>query len=503
MGIVMNQQDLLFQADEMYKSFGITKALNNVNLKLYKGQILGLIGENGSGKSTLTSIIAAIQPADSGKMYKTGQPYSPKTTVEANKSGVCMILQEKGTFDQLTVAKNIFIGKEDMFSKNGIINNRKMNQEAQKILDDIKASHIRAEMSLGRLNFEDCKLVELARAMYMNPQILIVDETTTALSRTGRDILYEIMENMKKEKKGVIFISHDIDELLEKCDALTILRDGIYVDTLERKQFDAGEIKRLMVGREVADNYYRTDLKSCKNKEVVFQFKDIQTDSLKDVSFELHKGEILGFGGLADCGMHDIGKVAFGLLKPAEGAATTENGENVKNPAQAMNKKIAYISKNRDQEALMVSSNIKDNICLASYPKLLTGPLVLPASEKKFVDKWATDLEIKMQNSSQYVMELSGGNKQKVALAKWLGFGADIFILDCPTRGIDIGVKSNIYQLMIKLRAEGKSIILISEELPEVIGMSDRTIILKDGKISGEFVREEEITETKLIDYMV
>lgn len=500
---MLGEQELLLKTVDIYKSFGITKALKGVGIEVRKGQILGLIGENGSGKSTLTSIVAAIQPADSGEMYMDGEPYHPADSVEANKKGVCMILQEKGTFDALTVAKNIFVGKEELFCSHGILNNAAMNRAAQEALDDVGAAYIKAAMPLGALSFEDRKLVELARAMYMKPRVLIVDETTTALSRNGRDILYKIMKKMKSEGKSVIFISHDIDELMDICDTLTILRDGVYIDTLEKGQFAAGAIRKLMVGREVAENYYRNDLESCKNKEVVFSMEHVSARELKDISFELHRGEILGFGGLADCGMHILGSVAFGNIEPDLGKVRAKDGSLITSPRDAMGRKIAYISKNRDQESLMIASSIRDNICCASYKKLSSGPFIRSKVQNKFVDKWAGELEIKMQGPGQYVMELSGGNKQKVALAKWLGFGADIFILDCPTRGIDIGVKSNIYALMEELRNQGKSIILISEELPEVIGMSDRTIILKDGQISGEFTREDKLTETLLIDYMV
>lgn len=493
----------LLRVENMCKSFGITRALKGVSLTLRTGQILGLIGENGSGKSTLTSIIAAIQKADSGEIFFEGQAYHPQSSVDANEKGICMILQEKGTFDALTVAKNIFVGKEKMFCRHGILDNRWMNREAQKALDAVGAGDIKASMPLAALNFEERKLIEVARAMYMQPKILIIDETTTALSRNGRDRLYTIMKQMKQAGKSVIFISHDIDELMEICDTLTILRDGNYIDTLEKEQFDAAKIRRLMVGREVSENYYRTDMESVKNADVVLRMEHVTARELKDVSFELHKGEILGFGGLADCGMHILGSVAYGNIEPDLGEVKAGDGTPIRSPKDAMKRRIAYISKNRDQESLMIASSIRDNICSASYKKLANGPFLWEKPQNEFVDKWAGVLEVKMQGPKQYVMELSGGNKQKVALAKWLGFGADIFILDCPTRGIDIGVKSNIYALMQDLKAQGKSIILISEELPEVIGMSDRTIILKDGRISGEFRREECLTETMLIDYMV
>lgn len=499
----MGQEASLLRVENIYKSFGITKALKGVSLSLDRGQILGLIGENGSGKSTLTSIIAAVQKADSGEIYLEGELCHFPNSVKAGEKGICMILQEKGTFDALTVAKNIFVGKESLFCKFGILDIKAMNQAAQEALDSVGADYIKASAPLSSLSFEDRKLVEVARAMYRQPKILIIDETTTALSRNGRERLYRIMKKLKQEGKSVIFISHDIDELMETCDTLTILRDGNYIDTLEKDRFDAALIRKLMVGREVAENYYRSDMESCKNKEVVLKMEHVTARELKDVSFELHKGEILGFGGLADCGMHILGSVAYGNIEPDLGRVLAGDGTLIRSPREAMGRRIAYISKNRDQESLMVASSIRDNICSASYARLAKGPFLTKKAQDQFVEEWAGMLEIKMQGPGQYVLELSGGNKQKVALAKWLGFGADIFILDCPTRGIDIGVKSNIYALMQELRSQEKSIILISEELPEVIGMSDRTIILKNGKISGEFEREQNLTETMLIDYMV
>jgi ribose transport system ATP-binding protein len=500
---MMGNSNYILTAENITKSFGITRALKGVQLYLKSGEVLGLIGENGSGKSTLTSIIAGIQPADAGEVTLNGQSYSVGNSVDANKKGVCMILQEKATFDQLLVAQNIFVGDEKRFIKAGVLNTKKMNAEANKILASIGVTEIDVKDKIENRTFEEGKLIELARAAAMNPQILIVDETTTALSQNGRDILYKMMEKMKGEGKSVIFISHDIDEMMNKCDRLTVLRDGDYIDTIEKEEFSAGKIKMLMVGREISDNYYRADMESRYDSEVVLKLEGIMTKSLKGVTLELHKGEILGFSGLADSGMHDVGKAAFGAIPLEHGSVTDKEGKPVSSPSVAMAKKIAYIGKNRDQESLFTSSSIKENIAIASYKKLSKNTFISPIQEKAFVEEWAKKLDVKMQNINQYVMELSGGNKQKVALAKWLGFGADIFILDCPTRGIDIGVKTSIYRLMEDLKAQGKSILLISEELPEVIGMSDRVIVLKDGHISGEFERGETLTEHTLINYMV
>lgn len=499
----MESEKYLLTVENMSKSFGITHALKGVHLELKSGEVLGLIGENGSGKSTLTSIIAGIQPADSGTICFHGEPYSVKNSVEANEKGICMILQEKATFDNLSVAHNVFVGNEKRFTKCGILNNKKIFQEAEEILHNIGVHDLDVKDKIGNRNFEEGKLVELARAANLNPQILIVDETTTALSQNGRDILYTMMEKIKKEGNSVIFISHDIDEMMDKCDRLTILRDGDYIGTLEKEEFSPEKIKNLMVGRTITGSYYREDMVATYDDEVVLKVENITTANLKNVSFELHKGEILGFGGLADSGMHDIGKAAFGAIPVKSGSVVDGNGEKISSPGGAMKKKIAYIGKNRDQESLFVNSPIRDNVAVPSYDKLSKASFIAPPTERKFVEEWTAKLDVKMQNIDQYVSELSGGNKQKVAIAKWLGFGADIFVLDCPTRGIDIGVKASIYQLLTDLKNQGKSIILISEELPEVIGMSDRVIVLKNGQNSGEFRREEELTENKLINYMV
>lgn len=498
----MNRSELLFEGKEIYKSFGITKALQGVHIQVRRGQVMGLVGENGSGKSTLGTIISAIQQADSGEMRYKGEIYNPVSNVASGKLGICMILQENGTFDKLSVAKNIFIGREDMFRKNGLIDNSAMNRAAREALDNIHAAHIQETTLVEQLTFEDKKLIELARAMWMKPELLIADETTTALSRNGRDILYRVIENLTEAGGAVIFISHDIEELMEKCDALTILKDGTYVAELDKKDFEANKIKGMMVGRKAVDNFYRTDTDSCMNSEIVLQVEHASTEIVKDVSFSLQKGEILGFAGIADSGIHEIGYMVYGLSPLTHGNVKL-NGQRVDSPRSAMRGKMGYLSKNRDNESLMIASSIRDNICLPSYKKLSRGRMIRPSTEKRFAVDMCKELNVKMQDINQFVLELSGGNKQKIVIAKWLGFGADTLILDCPTRGIDIGVKANIYDLMCRLKAEGKSMILISEELPEVIGMSDRVIVMKKGRINGEFLREEGLSEAKLIKSMV
>lgn len=496
-------KEYLFKGEKICKSFGSTQALKDVTITIRKGEIRGLIGENGSGKSTFSSICAGIQKADTGTMYLEGEEYVPSGTIDAMDKGVSMVVQEQGTVGKITVAANVFFGKEAEFVRGKVLNVRKMNQEAKRMLESIGVSNIEPQTMIDSLTFEERKLVELARALYTSPKLWIVDETTTALTVSGREILYRLMNEMRSRGGSVLFISHDIEEIMRTCDSLTILRDGVLTAELKKPEFEEKKIKQLMIGREMSGHYYREDERGSYSEEVVLETKDVTCGALKNVSVALHKGEILGVGGLSDCGMHDLGKVMFGLLKPDKGEVLNEGTKRVKNARWSVDHGIAYLSKNRDREALMPICSIQDNICLPSLKNLAKAGLVFRKSERNLADKWAQNMEVKADSVSQFCNTLSGGNKQKVVLAKWMGKGSNIMILDCPTRGIDIGTKAAIYHLIEKLKQEGRSILLISEELPELIGMSDRIVMLKDGRVSGEFHRAEGLTEAKLIQKMI
>ncbi len=499
----MEKKESILKASGIFKSFGATKALRGVELTLIRGNVHGLIGENGSGKSTLSSIIAGLLPADSGQMEYMGEKYMPECIFDAQKHGIAMIGQEQNTFEDLSVSQNIFIGKEEQFLKGFIVDEKKMDNEARKILDVLGLDKIDEKSKAKYLDFEQRKLVEIARALYYNPQLLIIDETSTALGKYGREILYSIIEQQCAKDRSTLFISHDIDEIMSICDRVTILRDGNMIKELKKEEFDTKKIKQFMVGREIKDNYYRADYENRLTDEIALEVKNIYTENLKDVSLKLHFGEILGIGGLADCGMHELGMVLFGLNKAIYGNVTLKEKIKIVKPTTALKNKMAYISKNRDKESLMLASTIKENICLPSYDKLKKGSLITKKSENEFANKSCELLKIKMDNINQNVMYLSGGNKQKVAVSKWLGTNADIYIFDCPTRGIDVGVQSDIYDLLQNLKMQKKAIIMITEELPELIGMSDRILILKNGKISAEVNRNKSVSESTLIDYII
>ena len=495
-------QDNLFEAHNIYKSFGATKALADVSLTIRSGEIHGLIGENGSGKSTLSTIIAGVQKSDSGQMLFKGLDYTVSDSAEAVGKGICILLQEQGTFANMSVAENIFIGSEKMFVKNGVLSVSAMMKAADKVLNEIGVQHIRGSDDCESLSFEDRKLIELARTAYFDPSVFIVDETSTALSRKGRGILYGMMKKRTEQGGAVLFISHDIDEIMEFCDRITVLRDGCFVRTLVKSEYAPSLIKQLMVGREIGEHYYRNDFTPTMEEQVVLDVCHLRSSKIQDISFQLHKGEVLGIGGLTDCGMHELGRLLYGIIPPDSGYVLAF-GHHLKGIDCAIAHGIGYLSKNRDDESLMTASTIRDNICLPSLRKLSTGPVLLPSKTLSFANKWADKLNVKMQNVDQYVSDLSGGNKQKVVIAKWLGYNADIFIMDCPTRGIDVGVKAAIYRLIEQLKKDGKAIVMISEELPELIGMSDRVLVIKNGKESAWFDRSPQLSETTIIEYMI
>ena len=504
MAELITKKDVILKAEQIDKSFGVTHAVKDVCLDFSRGEVHGLIGENGSGKSTFCSMLTGIYPIGGGKFVLDDKELHVKNQVEANREGVSIIVQEMGTLSGLTVAENIFLGNEDRFVKAGIKNGGAMNREAQSYLDKYGFNHIHAGDLIDNYDFEDRKLIEIVKATYFDPKVVVIDETTTTLGQSGRQELYKHMKRIRDDGNTVIFISHDLTEVIEQCDTISVLRDGALIDTVQAKDVTEDDLKRLMVGRELGDRYYRTDYGEPVSNEVVLSVKNVTVPGqIKNISFELHKGEILGIGGLSECGMHEVGKSAFGASYDRTGEVTLADGTHIDSIPTAIKKSIAYVSKDRDNESLVISDTIRDNICLPSLTQLAHGGLLFGKNMNGFADKFASLISVKMTGVGQFVSDLSGGNKQKVALARWIGKDSDIIVLDSPTRGIDVKVKADIYALMSEMKKQGKSIIMISEEILELLGMSDRILVMKDGEISGEFQRSAELTEEDIIAKMV
>lgn len=496
-------RNILLEIKNMHKSFGATRALKGIDIKICKGQIHGLVGENGSGKSTVTSIAAGMQGCDSGEMLFLGHSWKPVNMIQAQENGFSMILQEANTISGVTVAENLFAGREWEFCVCGFFSKKKMIHAANKRLAEFGMEHIRGENQIDRYGFEDRKLIEICRVVSDQTEILVVDETTTALSQTGRELLYKLIRKMAERGKAVIFISHDMDEILEVCNILTVLRDGEIIGTLTKEEMDSKKIRYMMVGRELGDSYYREDFEPSCLDEVVLEFKNCSVKRIKNFNLQLHKGEILGIGGLSGSGMRDIGRAAFGLEKVLAGSVEC-HGDKLKTCLDAINHNIAYISKNRDQEALILQGSISDNIILPSIPSL-TGKFMYLSRRKcvKYAQKQIEAFRIKCNSGTQYVSTLSGGNKQKVSFAKWVALDSEIFIMDCPTRGVDIGVKQFMYHLINEMKEEGKAILMISEEISELIGMCDKIMIMKDNAVSGTKMRSRDLQQTDIIEYII
>ncbi len=512
-----HENEIVMECRQITKTFGPVVALDHVDLIVKRGEVRGLIGENGSGKSTVTSIFSGMQPADSGEMFYKGKPWKPLSMEWAGTQGVGMIVQETGTVPEITVAENMFLCAANTFgcfkrkdgSRWGFVNGKKMLEAAQKALDEIGADHINAAAMTNTLDMQDRKLVEVAKVWMQNPEIIVVDETTTALSQKGREIIYDLMNRMRESNRSVVFISHDLEEIKERCDTLTVLRDGHIIRTFEKEGYDDDAIRTSMIGRELQGDYYRGDFDGSCGEKVVLEIKDGNLDNqLINFNLQVHEGEILGIGGLSHCGMHTLGKVFFGDIRLKSGKVLVynqkEEGEEVLNPAFAMKHKIGYVAKDRDVESLNMQTTIRDNIAIAGLDKIaLHNFLITNKREKEYVEAQRELMQIKCYSIDQEVSQLSGGNKQKVVFGKWIGCGSDILILDCPTRGIDIGVKQAMYQMMYRMKKEGKTIIMISEEMSELIGMSDRLIIMKDGLMTAEFTRSEDLNDSAIIKFMI
>ncbi|MDR2487123.1 MAG: sugar ABC transporter ATP-binding protein [Clostridiales Family XIII bacterium] len=501
----MSEQKNLLEIRGLYKSFGSTKANVNIDFTLRPGEIKGLIGENGSGKSTLLSQIAGIYGHDAGEMSVKGRPYSPASPLDANRAGIAMVMQELGVIDKLPVGINMYLGRLDRFTKGGVINRKLLREEANAVLEKWGLPELGTNaMPSGTI--EHNKIIELARALSVDPDILLLDEITQSLSLNNRNKLYSIMERFKEMGRSVIVITHDIDEMVAIADSITVLRDGEVVGDVRTSETSAEQIRYMMVGREISGDYYRADLAPDYRDEVVLKADNLTVaGEIEDLSFDVHRGEILGFCGLSDSGIHSVGKALFGLAKLQAGRVTLAGtGAAVKDGPAALRQKMAYVPKDRDNEALMLHARIIDNATLPSLGILKAAlDFLSPRKLKRLSSEMIDKLSVKTTGYAQNIDALSGGNKQKVNLGRWLAKDLDVLILDCPTRGVDVGVKAYIYQLMKEAKEQGIAMVLISDELTEVIGMADNLIVMKDGRQVRRIERGASFTEQSVIEVMI
>ena len=479
------------------KSFPGVHALDHVDLELCKGEVHALMGENGAGKSTLMKVLTGIYTKDSGTITYEGKEVEFHNTHEAQEAGIVIVHQELNMVGDLTVAQNIFIGRE--FKKGIMIDDRKMIAESKKLFDDL---HIdidpRAKMS--DLTVGKQQMCEIAKAISHKAKVIIFDEPSAALTEKEIEDLFRIIRDLRSQNLGIIYISHRMDEIKVITDRVTVMRDGGYVGTLITNDCTKEDIINMMVGRVIYEEP-KTHSMVPEGAPVVLKVEHLNAGKMvQDVSFELHKGEILGFSGLMGAGRTETARALFGA-DPKQSGDIYINGEKVtiNTPEDAVKHGIGYLSEDRKRFGIVVQKTIAENSTMATLEKYMSGLFINKGAEKKVAEQYVQELATKTPSVDELVVNLSGGNQQKVVIAKWLVRNCDILIFDEPTRGIDVGAKNEIYKLMNRLAAEGKSIIMISSEMTEILRMSDRVLVMCEGKKTGE-IAIEEATQEAIMD---
>ncbi|WP_177167144.1 sugar ABC transporter ATP-binding protein [Salinibacillus kushneri] len=484
----------------IYKGFPGVQALTNVQLELKAGEIHALVGENGAGKSTLMKILTGIYEKDEGKVIYQGEEINVANTKEAQELGISIIHQELNLAQDLTVAQNIFIGREPRKFFKLFVDEKKLNQEARELFEQLNLNLDPTEY-ISNLSVAQQQMVEIAKALSFQSKVLVMDEPTAALTDSEIKTLFKIVEQLKQDGVGIIYISHRMEELKRVTDRITVMRDGEYIDTVDTDETTIDKIISLMVGREI---YESSEPKSITgSNEVLLEVKNLNREGvLKDINFQLKKGEILGFAGLMGAGRTEVARAIFGA-DSIDSGEIYRNGKQVKikSPKEAVKHGIGYLSEDRKRFGLMLDMDVKTNIGIASMDSFvgsvgLTKQKAMEQQSKEMVEQ----LNIKTPSVNQEVRLLSGGNQQKVVIGKWLTRDSDILIFDEPTRGIDIGAKGEIYKLLNDLAAQGKAIIMISSELPEILRMSHRVIVMCEGRITGE-LKNESATQEEIMTY--
>ena len=488
-------KNLLFSAKNIYKSFHDTKALDGVDLEVHEGEIVGLIGENGAGKSTLLKIIIGVQSQSSGEMMMHGKPYAPKNPREANAQGIGMVFQEQSLITNLTVGQNIFLGYEKNFKKFGIINWKKMYRMAQKVLDNVGVKDIPPGKKISDLNYDMRQLVEIAKVVNVASSsgsehcLILLDEPTSVLNEAAVQRLFNEIRKLKKAGHSVIFVSHRLGEVLEISDRIYVYKDGTNGGNMPTKDANEAKLYEMMIGHTSTTEYYKLNQQEKPKEEVVLECVDLGLHGVfKHINFKLHKGEILGFCGVVGSGKGDVCSVLCGDDIPTSGEYFIK-GKKVKlnSPSDALKKSILMIPKERLEEGTITSLSVGENIALSNYKKIKNGLFISNKKIRKQAEELIRTLRIKTHDDNELVIQLSGGNQQKVVFARALASGSDILILNHPTRGVDVGAKEEIYGLIREMIKQGKSIILLGDTLDECIGLSNRLLVMRDGLITGEF----------------
>lgn len=493
--------EYVLELKNIYKSFPGVKVLEDVTLQVRPGEVHALMGENGAGKSTLMKILMGIYKADQGSIFLEGEETVIHGPKDAMSKGISMIHQELNTVLDMEVAENVFVGRELLkkgMEKLKIVDIARMREETGKYFREMNID-IDPRAKMRTLSVAEMQLVEIVKAISLNSKIIVMDEPTSAITEKEAAVLFTQIERLKKQGVAIIYISHKMDEIFRISDTITVLRDGQWIGTKPAKELDNDMLIKMMVGRELTDIYPKDPVEI---EDVILEVKNISRGKkVQDASFSLRKGEVLGIAGLVGAGRSELVETIFGLYPKTGGQIFLHGKEvHIKNSADAIKNKMALITEDRKQTGLNLIVSVKENIASVSIGKLSTHGIVNDKKINEVSEKYIKELKIKTPDGNAIVGNLSGGNQQKVVLAKWLLDEPDIIIFDEPTRGIDIGAKRDIYLLINNLAKEGKAVIVISSEMAEVMGICDRILVMAEGRINGE-VRREEFSQEVIMGY--
>jgi len=478
------------------KTYGQVTVLRDVNMDFYKGEVHALIGENGAGKSTLCKMISGAISPTSGEIIIDDKSYKSFTPEEAKSLGIGMVYQELNSIPELSVYENLFVGKE---LRKGIFLDRKgMIKKANEVFDSMGIS-VDVLKPVSKLPVAFCQLVEIAKALLENSKFIVFDEPTAPLTNNEVDVLFKTIEKLKEQGIAIIYISHRMDEIFRICDKVTVFRDGEYISTHNINEVTREELIRLMIGRELTSEFPERVENIYSDAENILEVKNLNTAKLKDISFELKKGEILGLSGLVGSGRTEIVRALFGADRINSGEILLEGKKvNIKNPHEAIKNSLALVPEDRKLQGLMLQQPIKLNMTITVLDRLSKAGFISNKKEKETLDYGINLLSVKLASVNNPVTSLSGGNQQKVVLAKWISTGNEILLFDEPTRGVDVGAKKEIYDFLFELKSKGKSIILISSEMQEILGLCDRILVMYEGRLMGE-LNAEDATQEKIL----
>ncbi|MDC7249572.1 MAG: sugar ABC transporter ATP-binding protein [Sphaerochaetaceae bacterium] len=499
-GVGVLNSPILLKMNNIHKKFPGVYALNDVSFDLKAGEVHALLGENGAGKSTLIKILGGIYKMNSGSIEVNGHHLNIDSVSDARDSGISIIHQELVLVPHLNVYENIFLGRETR-KKNHCLDCRTMNDNCQRILDMLGVTFSPKEI-VANLNIAQQQMVEIAKAISFNSKIIVMDEPTSSLSDKDVESLFKCISSLKKQGIGIIYISHRMSELQQIADRVTVMRDGKYVATKEVARTSNDDLIALMVGRDIGNYYVRTH--NQQSQEIILEVEHLTSNKVSDINFQLKKSEILGFGGLVGCGRTETMRALFGIDKTSEGVIKLGNQtfDKKHNPSQMIDAGFALVPENRRDEGLYPIKSSQFNMTLKVLKQFIKGISLDSNKENEIFGKFKKDLSIKVPLNTTPINSLSGGNQQKVIIASWLATNPKVLILDEPTRGIDVGAKSEIYQIMNELTEKGVSIIMISSELPELINMSDRVAVMCDGKITA-MLEGEDISQENIMKHAV